>query len=67
MERQVLSSGGALDTGSVQAAASNVEDGGRAKERYRWDRNWDLILDIQEKLQEPSDHEVFKQGHELDG
>lgn len=63
VERQVSSSGGALDTGSVQPE----EDGGRAKERSRWDRNWELISDIQEKLQEPSVHEVFKQGHKLDG
>lgn len=65
--RQDSSSGGALNAGSAQPAASNVGDGGRGRERSRWDRDRDQIPNIQEKPREASSHEDSKQGHRPDG
>lgn len=70
--RQDSSSGGALNAGSAQPAASSVGagdrgDGGRGREKSRWDRDWDQIPNTQEKPREASSHEDSKQGQQRDG
>ena len=64
--RQDPSSGGALNVGPAQPAASNAGSE-RGRERSRWDSNRDQSTNNQEKPREASSHEEPRQGHQPDG
>lgn len=65
--RQDSSSGGAVNAGSVQAAASTMGDGRRGRNRSRWDRNRDQISIIQEMPVELSGFDNSNPTHQPEG